>query len=72
MGDRIPRKDQAAKRAEEAFKSAERRDIASKQITATEYATSAAKTNKLRALRIAKEATDLQAKDDMANRRKRR
>ena len=58
-------KEQAAKRAEEAFKSAERRDTTSKQITDTEHAASAAKTKKLRALRLAKKA----AKDESKERR---
>ncbi len=49
-------RERMAQRAQEAFKSAERRDTSSKQITETEHATAATKTKKLRALRLAKEA----------------
>ena len=73
MGGKISPEDRAQTRAEQAFKSAERRDVTSKQITETERATVAAKTKKLRALRLAKEAADVRAaEDDPANRRKRR
>jgi hypothetical protein len=58
MRDRPRNKDQMARRAEEAFKSAERRDTASKEITETEHAATATKTEKLRALRLAKEAAE--------------
>jgi len=71
MGDTIRSKDQARKRAEEAFKSAERRDAASKEITETERAKTAAKTASLRELRLAKETADQLAKDDLANRKRR-
>ena len=63
MAERTRSKEQSATRAEEAFKSAERRDITSKQITQTEHATAAAKTKKLRALRLAKEAAERDAKE---------
>ena len=56
MGDSS--KDRLNKRAEKAFKPAERRDTTSKQITETEHATTAAKTKTLRAMRLAKEAAD--------------
>jgi hypothetical protein len=80
MAERTRSKDQAGKRAEEAFKSAERRDTTSKQITETEHATAAAKTKKLRALRLAKEAadasdahqTDTSGQPVVANRKRRR
>ena len=58
MAKRIRREDQTADRAEQAFKSAERRDVTSKQIIDDERATTAAKTKKLRALRLGKEAAD--------------
>jgi hypothetical protein len=51
-------RDRAAQRAQEAFKSAEKRAVSSKQITETEHAAAATKTRKLRVLRLAKEATD--------------
>ncbi len=66
MGNRTSSDDQAAKRAEQAFESAERRDTTSKQIIQDERAATAMKTNKLRALRLAKETAD------EANGRKRR
>jgi hypothetical protein len=50
--------ERAGTRAEEAFISAERRDSASKQIIDAERVASAAKTKKLRALRLAKEAVE--------------
>jgi hypothetical protein len=80
MPERTRSKDQAGKRAEQAFKSAERRDTTSKQIAETERANTAAKTKKLRALRLAKEAadasgaeqTDTSGEPVMANRKQRR
>ena len=41
------------------IKSAEKRDVSSKQITETEHATAATKTKKLRALRLAKEGANV-------------
>lgn len=55
MGSRTGSVCGMGKLVEAAFKSAERRDAASKQIIETEYAASAEKTRKLRALRLAKE-----------------
>ena len=56
MGDKERSKQQVATRAEAAFKSAQSRDTVSKQIIETERAQTAAKTKKLRAQRLAKEA----------------
>ena len=67
MAERTSGKEQAGKRAEAAFKSAERRDTTSKQIVETERASTAAKTKKLRALRLAKEAAELSDKDEPAS-----
>jgi hypothetical protein len=61
MANKIRSKDQATTRAEQSFRSAERRDITSKQITEDERAITAAKTKRLRALRLAKETADLRA-----------
>jgi len=77
MTARTPSKEQATTRAEKAFKSAQQRDTTSKQITDTEYATAAAKTKKLRALRLAKQAAHLSedkesASDQATNRSKKR
>ena len=68
MTDRLSNKEQMMKLAEEAFKSAEKRDTASKQITNNERAESTAKTNKLRALRLAKEEADSTARKPLPNR----
>jgi hypothetical protein len=64
MGDKERSKQQVATRAEAAFKSAQSRDTVSKQIIETERAQTAAKTKKLRALRLAKESADLRTKDN--------
>ena len=58
MTKRLTNTEQAVQRAEQAFKSAERRDTSSKRIVEDERAETAAKTKKLRALRLAKEAAD--------------
>jgi hypothetical protein len=59
------RRDQARKKAQNHFAASEQRDALVRKEIEKERATSAAKTAKLRALRLAKEASDKEAADKL-------
>ena len=59
------RRDQARRKAQNHFAASEQRDALVRKEIEKERATSAAKTAKLRALRLAKEASDKEASDKL-------
>ena len=66
MADQMKPQDSARKKAQNYFTQAEQRDKVVRQEIEKERAASAAKTAKLRALRLAKEAADKEAADKLA------
>ncbi len=66
MANSEERRDQARRKAQNHFAASEQRDALVRKEIEKERAVSAAKTAKLRALRLAKEATEKEASDRLA------
>lgn len=66
MANSEERRDQARRKAQNHFAASEQRDALVRKEIEKERAVSAAKTAKLRALRLAKEASDKEASDRLA------